>query len=149
MIGTIRAATPGDLPEIITLCVEHAQYEKAEIDVALLENALGAFLFAPQPRAFCIVASMHDALVAYATWSREFSTWRAAEYAHMDCLYVKAEHRNAGIGRRLLDVVRRDAGAAGCRLIEWQTPQWNSDAIRFYERCGAKAMPKIRFRDLI
>jgi len=146
MTVIIRAATPDDLPELIRLCAEHAQYEKAEIDTATLERALGACLFSPNPRASCVVASAHDALLGYATWSREFSTWRAAEYAHMDCLFVRPEHRNAGVGRRLLDAIRNDAIAAGCDVIEWQTPAWNADAIRFYNRCGALALPKMRFR---
>jgi len=149
MTVIIRAATRSDLPEIIKLCAEHAQYEKAEIDTASLERALGACLFSPRPRASCVIASAHDALIGYATWSLEFSTWRATDYAHMDCLFVRAESRNGGVGRLLLDAVRRDAAAAGCTWIEWQTPAWNDGAIRFYERCGAVAMPKIRFRDLI
>lgn len=33
----------------------------------------------------------------------------------------------------------------GMPRIEWQTPAWNARAARFYERLGARALPKLRF----
>jgi GNAT superfamily N-acetyltransferase len=114
--------------------VAHAAYEKATIDPQRLSDMLGRFLFAPEPRVWCAVAEADGALAAYATWSREFSTWHATEYDHMDCLYVKDAYRNGGIGRKLLDFVARAAAETGCPFIEWQTPQWNVDAMRFYDR---------------
>jgi GNAT superfamily N-acetyltransferase len=142
----IRFASPSDLEAIVSLCIAHAAYEKAEIDPGKIRESLGAHLFTSSPRAWCAVAEADGELVAYTTWSREFSTWHAAEYVHMDCLYVRDEHRNAGLGRLLLDFVARAAAMSGCEFIEWQTPHWNVDAMRFYERAGAVPSPKVRYR---
>jgi len=165
---TIRAARPADLPAIAALCRAHAAFERSQCRDDL-DTALEGFLFAGppprhrnagedacgpggetpalrEPRGWCAVAEEEQRLVGYATWSREFSTWRASDYVHMDCLFVSEPYRNAGIGARLLRFVTGAAAALGCRIVEWQTPQWNSDAIRFYDRCGATGSPKIRYR---
>jgi len=42
--------------------------------------------------------------------------------------------------------VADDARSLGCDFIEWQTPSWNSDAIRFYDRVGAFGALKMRYR---
>jgi GNAT superfamily N-acetyltransferase len=146
MTPTIRFAVPGDLDAIVKLCVEHAAYEKAVIDRRMLQSRLHRFLFAPDPRAWCGVADDHRHLVGYATWSSEFSTWHAAEYVHMDCLYVRSESRSRGVGALLLQFVGDAAAMMGCSFVEWQTPDWNVDAIRFYDRSGAVRSQKTRYR---
>ena len=45
--------------------------------------------------------------------------------------------------------MRAIAGLAvllGCATVEWQTPIWNAEATRFYERLGAISRFKARFR---
>lgn len=37
------------------------------------------------------------------------------------------------------------ARALGLGHVEWQTPDWNEGAIRFYDRLGATARPKLRY----
>jgi GNAT superfamily N-acetyltransferase len=143
---TVRFAVPGDLDAVVKLCIEHAAYEKASIHCRMLTNRLHRFLFAPDPRAWCGVADDRGHLVGYATWSREFSTWHAAEYVHMDCLYVRSESRNGGVGALLLQFVGDAAAMMGCSFVEWQTPDWNLDAIRFYDRSGAVRSQKTRYR---
>lgn len=145
MSPVVRPAAPEDLEAIVALCGEHAAFERAAFSAERTRVALGAFLFAKRPRAWCLVVELRGTLIGYATYSLEFSTWRASEYAHMDCLYLKDSARNAGIGRELIHRVRAAAGQLGCALIEWQTPSWNRAAVRFYDRLGAVGSPKIRY----
>jgi len=63
----------------------------------------------------------------------------------MDTLFVDEASRGQGIGSGLLDYVIVAARHLGLQQIQWQTPAWNGDAIRFYERFGASATPKTRF----
>ena len=37
------------------------------------------------------------------------------------------------------------ATAQGLAQVQWQTPAWNRDAVRFYERLGAVGTDKMRF----
>jgi GNAT superfamily N-acetyltransferase len=142
----VRPATPEDLDAIVTLCGEHAAFERASFSAERARAALGSFIFADPPRAWCLVVEAEGVLIGYATYSLEFSTWSASEYAHMDCLYLRDASRSRGIGRELMRMLRAAAAQLGCERIEWQTPSWNRGAMRFYDRLGANGSPKIRYR---
>ncbi|HSP16001.1 MAG TPA: GNAT family N-acetyltransferase [Thermoanaerobaculia bacterium] len=145
-MSILRPARIEDLEAIVGLCAEHAAFERAPFHAEHAQRALGRFLFGEPPRAWCIVAEVDSILVGYATFSLEFSTWRAAEYVHMDCLFVKSDYRNAGLGRQLIESVGRAALARGGQHVEWQTPSWNAGAIRFYDRLGATGNHKVRYQ---
>ena len=66
-------------------------------------------------------------------------------FGHLDCLYVAEAQRGAGLGRLLVKAVASSAAARGYRELQWQTPEWNLAAIRFYESLGASRRPKERF----
>jgi ribosomal protein S18 acetylase RimI-like enzyme len=143
----VRAAQSGDIEEIVRLCAAHAEYERAEYDPAGKADALRRMLFAPQPRLFCLVVERCNGkgLAGYASWSLEASTWNANHYAHMDCLYLDPDTRGQGIGKTLIARIAADAIAEGVTQVQWQTPAFNADAIRFYERLGTTRNDKIRF----
>jgi GNAT superfamily N-acetyltransferase len=142
---TIRPGEEADLPELAELIREHAHYENAAEVRADLQTALQLWLFAPHPRTHVLVAVRGEELIGYASWSLEASTWHASEYAHLDCLYLRDTTRGHGIGRALMDAVATDAHTAGASEMQWQTPDWNTGAIRFYRRTGAREAPKIRY----
>ena len=141
----IRPVEAGDLDSVIRLCADHAAYEKSAVQLDGKTDLLSRVIFSAEPRLWCFVAEADGAIAGYATCTRDFSTWRAAEYLHMDCLYVAPGFRNAGIGGEMMRALSRHAGALGCATVEWQTPAWNADAVRFYERLGAEATEKMRF----
>lgn len=85
-------------------------------------------------------------VAGYATASAEYGTWIAGEYLHMDCLFVQPRYRNARMGTALLSAVVQYARDCGYRELQWQTPEWNSDACRFYRRHGGSGEAKMRFR---
>jgi len=142
----IRPARPADLEAVVALCAEHAAFERAQFCSEGKTETLGRALFDAPPRAWCLVAECGIEIVGYAVCCREFSTWMAGEYLHMDCLYVSAEHRGCGFGSRMMTAVTTIARDLGCSHIEWQTPAWNSDAVRFYDRLGAASNPKLRYK---
>jgi GNAT superfamily N-acetyltransferase len=63
----------------------------------------------------------------------------------MDCLYVREAWRGRGVGHQLWKAVHAFARAQGCRTMQWQTPEWNVDAARFYRRLGALEAIKRRY----
>jgi GNAT superfamily N-acetyltransferase len=64
---------------------------------------------------------------------------------HMDCLFVRAAHRNQNIGTRLMLEVLREAQRRGIAQLQWQTPLWNVGADRFYRRLGVQPSEKYRY----
>ncbi len=144
-VREIRAPRREELGQLVELCREHAAYEKGELGPRFRADTLGDWLFAPRPRVHCLVAVAEE-LVGYATWNREFSTWSAGEFIHMDCLYVRSAWRSQGLGARLLEAVIEAGALAGLAHLEWQSPAWNTGALRFYRRHGAHGSEKVRFR---
>jgi ribosomal protein S18 acetylase RimI-like enzyme len=148
-VGTpqVRHARPADLPSIALLAAEHAAYENAAPPPADLAQRLERLLFGPEPgRLRCFIAELDDGeILGYASCAPEVSTWEGSEYLHMDCLFLREAHRGLGVGRKLVDAVRAEAHALGLSQVQWQTPPWNQDAIRFYERLGAQAKEKRRY----
>ncbi len=140
----IRAATVKDIEEIIQLCAEHAEYEKAEYSSTGKAEKLLPLLFGDAPRAFCLIAEADNNIVGYVTFMDEFSTWDADYYVHMDCLFIRASYRGFGLGERLVREVARYARQMGRQVIQWQTPHFNERALSFYHRIGATSKAKFR-----
>ena len=138
-------ARPDDLEALQLLIREHALFERAAAPDGELVRRLESLLFSPAPRLHAIVAEGDGGLAGYAMASLEVSTWQASEFLHLDCLYLRAGARGAGVGRRILDRVRVLACELGASEVQWQTPDWNDDAVRFYEREGAVGRDKKRF----
>ena len=141
----IAAVRSSDLALLVDLCAEHARYERAEFDPAGKAELLDAALFSNPARLCAWIAWSGDRALGYATASREFSTWSARDYLHLDCLFLHEEARGHGIGTALLRAAIGAAQAQGLRELQWQTPDWNEQAIRFYRRLGACAKAKMRF----
>jgi GNAT superfamily N-acetyltransferase len=141
----IRSAELTDMPELVRMCSEHASYERAIFDPHNKGAQLADALFGPAPKLAAWVAEADGALVGYATGMIAFSTWTCGIYVHMDCLFVRGGLRGLGVGAKLLQCVAQFARSSGALEVQWQTPVWNLDAARFYERAGASSSPKLRF----
>jgi ribosomal protein S18 acetylase RimI-like enzyme len=146
-VTLVRHATRADLAQVAALAAEHAAYEKAGPPAIDLAERLEVALFAGErPRLRCLVAELPDGVLAgYATCAPEFETWQGREYLHLDCLYLRDEHRGLGLGARLVDAVIAEAVTLGLAEVQWNTPAWNEGAIRFYDRIGATRREKMRY----
>lgn len=56
--------------------------------------------------------------------------------AHIGDLYVAEEYRRAGVGRALVESVKRAAGEKGAGRVTLMVWPFNSDALGFYEKLG-------------
>ena len=143
--GIVRSVSPGDLAGFVELIREHTEFERAPMPLQNLAETLPALLFGPDPRLHGFVAELDGALVGYATFAIEASTWTGGFYLHLDCLYLAEPARGNGIGPQLVERGRALAAEHGVDELQWQTPEWNVDAIRFYDRLGASRSPKMRY----
>lgn len=140
----IRQLNPIDLPELVLLCAEHAAYERSAFEAVGKEEDLHRMIFTPGARLHCLVAEDNERLMGYATFSVECSTWDAAYYMQMDCLFLRPEARNKGVGKRLMKAIAQQALQLGVKRMQWQTPSFNVDAVRFYDRLGPVKKEKFR-----
>ena len=141
----LRAATPADLPAIVSLIQGLAEFEELTHLLQVTPEALGPHLFGEQPVAECLVAALSGGdVVGFALYFRSFSTFLAKPGLYLEDLYVRPEHRGAGIGQALLRRLAKTAVERGYGRFEWSVLDWNANAIRFYERMGATVMPDWR-----
>lgn len=146
----IRPARPEDVPTILALIRELAEYERAASDVVASEASVHAALFGPRPAVFAHLAEQDadqaDAgeVVGLALWFRNFSTWRGTHGIYLEDLYVRPAARGHGHGRALLTQLARICVSEGYSRLEWSVLEWNEPAISFYRSLGAAPMMEWR-----
>jgi GNAT superfamily N-acetyltransferase len=137
---TVRPVRPGDVPALVALVRELAEYEKALDEVALTEQQLSDCLFGDAPALFGHVAEVEDEVVGLALWFLNFSTWRGTHGIYLEDLYVRPGHRGAGLGRELLRTLAATCVERGYSRLEWSVLDWNTPSIEFYRAAGAVPM---------
>ncbi|WP_350287342.1 GNAT family N-acetyltransferase [uncultured Croceitalea sp.] len=141
----IRFAKPSDMDNIVHLCAQHALYERSAFDPNGKAEQLAEHLFMPSPSLYCLVVEQEKQLIGYATYMKQFATWDANFYVYMDCLFMTEKARGFGIGEQLVNRIKEECQKLRCTHVQWQTPDFNLRAIKFYERIGAVSKSKERF----
>jgi GNAT superfamily N-acetyltransferase len=140
MSTSIRAALSGDVPEILAMIRELADYEREPESVIATEEHLHEALFCAEPAVFALVAESDDSVVGFALWFRNFSTWLGRHGIYLEDLYVRPDFRGRGIGKRFLVELARICRDRGYGRLEWWVLDWNTPAWEFYESVGATPM---------
>jgi GNAT superfamily N-acetyltransferase len=137
----IREVQPRDVAAVVGLVHELAAYEREPTSCHLTEKQLHAALFGPAPALFGHVALGADGeVIGCALWFLNFSTWRGVHGVYLEDLYVRPEHRGAGLGRALLARLAQVCVERGYGRLEWSVLDWNAPSIAFYRSLGAVAM---------
>jgi len=136
----IVPATEPDLPVILELIHELAEYEKRSHIVTATEEKLRETLFGVKPPAEVLLAHWDDECAGFAVFFATYSTFLAQRGLYLEDLYVKPHLRGRKIGLALLKHVAAIATERGCGRLEWGVLDWNQPAIEFYKRLGAVPM---------
>ena len=139
---SIREATPADVPQILAMIHELADYEKAPHEVVATPGLLREALFGADPAVYALMAEDVEtgAVVGFALWFRNFSTWLGRHGVYLEDLYVRPSHRGHGYGKALLQELARIAVERGYGRFEWWVLDWNTPAIDFYRSIDAVPM---------
>lgn len=134
---SIEPARREDVPLILALVRELAEYERSADKVVATEENLREALFGERRVAEAVVARLGGEPVGMALFFHNFSTWTGVYGLYLEDLYVRPEMRGRGVGRRLLAHLARTARERDCARFEWAVLDWNEPAIRFYKNLGA------------
>ena len=134
----IRVATARDVPTILSLIRDLAEYERAPHDVVATEASLEEALFGARPAAEVLLGEEAGAAVCFALFFHNFSTWLGRRGLYLEDLFVRPEVRGRGYGRALLVRLAQLAVERGCGRMEWAVLDWNEPAIEFYRKLGAR-----------
>jgi len=137
----IRPIEAADVPTVVDLVYELAEYERlrelCHLDSEQLQNAL----FGPTPALFGLIAEDPEhKVVGYALYFLNFSTWEGVHGIYLEDLYVRPDQRGSGLGRALLTGLATIAEERGYARVEWSVLDWNAPSIAFYRSLGAEPM---------
>jgi GNAT superfamily N-acetyltransferase len=131
-----------DVPNLLPLMRELAEFEKYADDFAVTEEVLREQGFRRSPPDFhCLIAEDNGALIGLLVYYFVPFTYRAKPNVIVKELYVADGHRSTGVGRLLMKAVAKEAKQAGCGMIKWYVAKWNQRGIEFYQRLGARIDP--------
>jgi GNAT superfamily N-acetyltransferase len=139
----IRAATSRDVPLILDFIRGLAEYERMLDQVEATAERLRASLFPAgggTPEAHCVIGSVDGTPAGFALYFFNYSTFLARPGLYLEDLFVRPEHRGAGLGKALLLHLAALAHERGCGRMEWAVLDWNEPAIGFYESLGARRL---------
>lgn len=136
----IRPAGPGDEVILLELIRELASYERLLDEVEATSEGLREALFGNGRGAEAVLAQEGDAVVGFALWFHNFSTFVGRRGLYLEDLFVRPAFRGRGYGAALMQHLAAIAVARGCSRMEWAVLDWNSRAADFYERLGARRM---------
>ena len=135
----IRKATKNDMPSVLELIQELATFEKEPDAVVVTVDDLVRDGFSENPLFQCFVAEVDNQIVGMALYYYRFSTWKG-KTIHLEDLIVKESKRGTGAGFALYKEIIKQGKAENVRRIEWNVLDWNTPAIDFYEKSGAKVL---------
>lgn len=136
----IRSAIPQDVPLILTLIIELAAFEKLSAEVVAKPEHLMRDLFGERKYAEVLIGERNSKPIAFALFFHNYSTFLAQPGLHLEDLFVQPAFRSLGIGKLMLTKLAQIAEERGCARLEWSVLDWNQDAIRFYQKLGAKPL---------
>jgi ribosomal protein S18 acetylase RimI-like enzyme len=141
---SIREATPADVPVILAMILELAEFERLTHLCIATESDLEKALFTPPTRAEVLIGIDAGFPACFALFFHNFSTFLGKPGLYLEDLFVRPEYRRRGYGRAMLVRLARLAVQRGCGRFEWSVLDWNEAAIRFYQSLGATVLPDWR-----
>ena len=136
----IRPATEEDAPAIFSLIKELADYEHLSHEVVASVNDIRNTLFGSHPFAETLIGEVENLPVSFALFFYNYSTFLGKPGIYLEDLYVQPEHRGKGFGSKILAYIAALARKRNCGRFEWSVLNWNTPAIRTYEKLDATPM---------
>lgn len=135
----IREGERKDMKAVLELIQELAVFEKEPDAVVITVADLERDGFGDHPLFHTFVAEVDGEIVGMALYYNRYSTWKG-KTIHLEDLIVKEKMRGTGVGFALYAKIMAQGKIENVRRIEWNVLDWNTPAIDFYKKTGAKVL---------
>ncbi len=132
----IRPGKVKDLPEVVKMIKELADYEKSLNQVKITEEILEKDGFGSHPYFWILIAEKNGEIAGLAFYFIRYSTWKG-KTLYLEDFIVKHEYRRQGIGTLIFEELQNIVREENLSGIVWQVLAWNDLAIEFYKKLGA------------
>ncbi|MGB7069442.1 MAG: GNAT family N-acetyltransferase [Pyrinomonadaceae bacterium] len=135
----IRSIVREDIPEIIALVREFAEFEKLTEVCDLTDDRLSLAMFGEGAFVNGLIAHNEVEAIGYALYYPDFSSFRGERGLFLEDIFIRPRYRGEGFGEEFLKTLARIAKNDGFTRINFQVLDWNAKAIEFYEKLGAES----------
>jgi GNAT superfamily N-acetyltransferase len=133
----IRKSTPDEVPAIVRLMRNFAEYENLLEYCEITEQRLLDVMFGDDAFVEGLVAFHDTEPVAYAMFYPYFASFRGQCGYYLEDIFVAEDFRRNGLGEAMVKIVAKLAKQRGFERIDFQVLEWNAPAVKFYEKLGA------------
>jgi GNAT superfamily N-acetyltransferase len=135
----IRKGAKNDMKAVLELIKELAIFEKEPSAVVVKVTDLERDGFGENPLFQTFVGEVDGNIVGMALYYYRYSTWKG-KTIHLEDLIVTEKMRGSGLGFALYSKIIQQGKIDNVRRIEWNVLDWNTPAIDFYKKSGAKIL---------
>ena len=139
----IRKGNIDDVDDLLRLINELAVFENEPTAVVITIEDLKRDGFGETPLFQSFIAEIDNSVVGMALYYNRYSTWKG-KTIHLEDLIVSESARGKGVGMALYTEILKEGKKQNVRRIEWNVLDWNTPAIDFYEKTGAKILKEWR-----
>jgi len=134
----IRKSTPAEISAIVRLMRDFAEYEDLGDYCEITEDRLFDVMFGEEAFVEGLVAFHEEQPVAYAMFYPYFASFRGQCGYYLEDIYIADDYRRNGLGEAMVRIIARLAKQRGFERIDFQVLEWNTPAVKFYEKLGAE-----------
>jgi GNAT superfamily N-acetyltransferase len=135
----IKPAAEKDVPEVIDLLRQFAEFEKLSHEFTITEESLREAVFGENAFVYLLIGLRENDLIAFALLYPKYASFRGERSLYLEDLYVRADNRGKGFGYAMLRYAAKFAKSNDFQRLDWQALKWNAPAIGFYTEIGAES----------
>jgi GNAT superfamily N-acetyltransferase len=135
---SIKPLSPGDHAAWLPLWRGYQSFYKVDIAAEVSAVTWRRLNDPAEPMAGALAWS-DAAAVGLVHHIRHRSCWTTDDYCYLQDLFVRAEFRGAGVGRRLIEYVYARARQQGLNRVYWLTHETNTAAMQLYDRIAERS----------
>ncbi len=132
----IRKGLKKDLPSVLKLIKELANYENALKEVTITLNDLERDGFGSRPWYWFLVAENKNEIIGLSFYWIRYSTWKG-KFLFLEDFIIKEKYRRSGVGSELFKETIKISKQLNLNGMIWQVLDWNTPAINFYKKYNA------------
>jgi len=141
----IRSIQSADFDAWKTMWTKYLEFYKSSVQPEVYQSTFGRFFEQGEFEPNCFVAIQNGQLVGLVHFLYHRHNWHVANACYLQDLYADENRRGTGIGRKLIEAVYEQADKDGAVSVYWNTPDFNTEARKLYDRI-AKLTPFVKYQ---
>ena len=138
---TIRKGIKKDLPNVLNLIKELAEYEQSLNEVSITLQELEDDGFGKRPWYWFLIAEDDNKIIGLSFYFIRYSTWKG-KFLYLEDFVIKSDYRKNGVGSLLFEETIKTCQKLKLNGMMWQVLDWNTPAINFYKKYNSEISNK-------